>query len=307
MGTPEFAVPSIEILVKNNKNVALVVTQPDRPRGRGQKVTFSPVKEFAVENNIPVIQPEKIKSAECVEQLKMIEPDLFVTCAFGQFLTTAVLDIPKYGTVNVHGSLLPKYRGAAPIHWAIINGEQKTGVTTMLTVLKLDAGDILLKREIEISDDMTAGQLHDKMSVVGAELLLETIQQMEKGNITPIPQNEAEVTYAPRICRDTGEIVWSSSARTIHNLVRGTTPWPVAYAYLNGERMRICKTEVYDEEKVTENEPGTIIDTTKDGLLVQTGKGILKVFEVQCDNSRRMTVQEYICGHTLNQGDCFEL
>ncbi|NLK68760.1 MAG: methionyl-tRNA formyltransferase [Clostridiaceae bacterium] len=306
MGTPEFAVPSLEILVENNIDIAMVVTQPDRPRGRGHKVTFSPVKNCAIQNNIPVIQPEKIGSSECVEMLSELEPDLFVTCAFGQFLTREILDIPKYGTVNVHGSLLPKYRGAAPIQWAIINGEKKTGVTTMLTVLKLDAGDILLTKEIEIDDDMTAGHLHDKMSVVGAELLIETIQGLEKGDITPIPQNDVEATYAPRISRDTGKIVWGNSARAIHNLVRGTNPWPIAYAYLNNERMRICKTAVYDEEKLTGVEPGTIIETAKDGFLVQTGKGIIKVFEVQCDNSRRMTVQEYVCGHTLNQGDCFE-
>lgn len=306
MGTPEFAVPSLEILLNNNMDVVMVVTQPDKPKGRGYKVTYSPVKECALKNNIPVMQPEKIGSSEAVEQLKQLKPDLFVTCAFGQFLTSEVLEIPRLGTVNVHGSLLPKYRGAAPIQRAVINGEKKTGVTTMLTVLKMDAGDILLAKEIDIDNDMTAGQLHDKMSILGAELLLETIQRMEKGDIVPIPQNESEATYAPRIARETGKINWEAPATSIHNLVRGTNPWPGAYSYLKGERMRIWKTKVYDEEKTTGKEPGTIIEVSKDGFLVQAGKGVISVFEIQCDSGKRMTVEQYICGHELKPGDRFE-
>ena len=306
MGTPEFAVPSLEILVKNGMDVVMVVTQPDKPKGRGYKVTYTPVKECAQKHNIPVMQPEKIGSSDAVEQLKQLKPDLFVTCAFGQFLTSEVLGIPRFGTVNVHGSLLPKYRGAAPIQWAIINGEKKTGVTTMLTILKLDAGDILLSKEISIDDDMTAGQLHDKMSIIGAELLLETIQGLEKGIITPIPQNESEATYAPRIVRETGKINWEAQATAIHNLVRGTDPWPGAYSYLNGERMRIWKTKVLDEEKASGKEPGSIIDINKSYFLVQTGKGIIGVYEIQCDNGKRMTVEQYICGHELKPGDRFE-
>lgn len=306
MGTPDFAVPSLEILIKNSMDIVMVVTQPDKPRGRGHKVSYSPIKEYAVKNNIPVMQPEKIGNSESVEQLRQLQPDLFVTCAFGQFLTKDVLDIPKFGTVNVHGSLLPKYRGAAPIQWAVINGEEKTGVTTMLTVLKLDAGDILLTREIEIEDDMTAGKLHDKMSVTGAKLLLETIQGLESGSIIPKPQNEMEATYAPRIVRETGKIKWDNSARSIHNLVRGTNPWPGAYSYYQGKRMRIWNTTVYDDEKITGSEPGTIIGTSKENFLVQAGKGIISVLEVQCDNGKRMTVEQYICGHEVNSGDRFE-
>ncbi|NLM10689.1 MAG: methionyl-tRNA formyltransferase [Clostridiaceae bacterium] len=306
MGTPEFAVPSLEILLKNNMDVVMVVTQPDKPRGRGYKVSYSLVKECALKNNIPVMQPEKIGSSEAVEQLRQLEPDLFVTCAFGQFLNQDVLNIPRFGTVNVHGSLLPKYRGAAPIQWAIINGEKKTGVTTMLTVLKMDAGDILLTKEISIDDDMTAGQLHDKMSIIGAELLLETIHRLEEGNITPIPQEESEVSYAPRIVRETGKIKWEDTATSVHNLVRGTNPWPGAYSYLNGKRMRIWKTNVHDEEKTTGKEPGTIIEINKDGFSVQTGKGVINVCEIQCDNSKRMTVEQYICGHEVKLGDRFE-
>lgn len=306
MGTPEFAVPSLEILIENKLNVVMVVTQPDRPKGRGYKVSYSPVKECALKYNIPVMQPVKIGSSESVEQLKMLKPDLFITCAFGQLLTNDVLSIPKFGTVNVHGSLLPKYRGAAPIQWAIINGEKKTGVTTMLTVLKLDAGDILLSEEIGIDDDMTAGQLHDKMSVIGAELLLRTIREMEKGSINPIPQNDSEATYAPRIVRETGKINWQNSATSIHNLVRGTCPWPGAYSYLKGERIRIWKSKVQDADKISESEPGTIIGINKKEFLVQTGKGVISIFEIQCDSGKRMTVEQYICGHEVNLGDRFE-
>ncbi|AGC68340.1 methionyl-tRNA formyltransferase Fmt [Thermoclostridium stercorarium subsp. stercorarium DSM 8532] len=306
MGTPEFAVPSLEILINNGMDVVAVVTQPDKPRGRGYKVSFSPVKECALKYNIPVMQPEKIGSSDSVQQLKEMAPDLFVTCAFGQFLTQKVLDIPKYGTVNVHGSLLPKYRGAAPIQWAIINGEKTTGVTTMLTVLKMDAGDILLSREIPIDDDMTAGQLHDKMSIIGAELLLETIRRIEKGTITPIPQNEAEATYAPRIVRETGRINWDADATAIHNLVRGTDPWPGAYSYLNGKRMRIWKTKVRDAGLISGNKPGTIIEVGKSFITVQAGKGAVNVLEIQCDNGKRMTVEQYLCGHEIKPGDRFE-
>lgn len=306
MGTPEFAVPSLDILVKNGMDVVMVVTQPDKPKGRGYKVSYPPVKEYALKNNIPVMQPEKIGSSESVEQLKKLNPDLFVTCAFGQFLTQEVLDIPRYGTINVHGSLLPKYRGAAPIQWAIINGEEKTGVTTMLTALKLDAGDILMSREIPVDDDMTAGQLHDKMSVLGAKLLLETIHGLEQGTITPVPQNEAEATYAPRIVRETGKINWEASAVSVHNLVRGTDPWPGAYSYLGGRRIRIWKTKIRDKELISGKKPGTIIDVKRNFISVQTGKGVVDVFEIQYDGGKRMTVEQYLCGHEIKPGDCFE-
>lgn len=305
MGTPEFAVPSLEILVKNGYEVVLVVTQPDKPRGRGHHITFSPVKEYAVSHNLPVAQPEKIGDEQSVELLKSLQPDLFVTCAFGQFLPQRVLDIPKMGTVNVHGSLLPKYRGAAPIQWAIINGDKVTGITTMLTVLKMDAGDILLKREIELDDEITAGQLHDRMSLLGAETLLETLRGLEAGTITPVPQDESEVCYAQKITRETGNINWEKSAVEIHNLVRGTNPWPGAYSFFNGERMRVWKTRVLDDNKVTRELPGTILEVNREGFVVQTGKGILCVLEIQCDNAKRLTVDQYVCGHIVRVGDRF--
>jgi len=305
MGTPEFAVPSLDILVKNKMDVILAVTQPDKPKGRGHQVCCSAVKEYAAEKGIPVMQPEKIGDEDAVAQLKALEPDLFVTCAFGQLLTEKVLDIPKMGTVNVHGSLLPKYRGAAPIQWAIINGEKKTGITTMFTVLKLDAGDILLREEIGIDENMTAGQLHDKMSLLGAEVLLKTIHGLKAGTITPIPQEECDTCYAPRMTREAGEIKWNSTAGDIHNLVRGTNPWPGAYSWFKGHRMRIWKTRILDKEKITGQLPGTVLEISKDGFMVQAGKGILSVDEVQCDNAKRLTANQYICGHEVAAGDCF--
>ena len=305
MGTPEFAVPSLESLVNSKYEVVMVVTQPDKPKGRGYKVCCPPVKQFAMSKGLPVFQPEKIGEPSAVRKLAEKNPDLFVTCAFGQVETTDVLNIPKYGTVNVHASLLPKYRGAAPINWAIINGEKKTGITTMMTVLKMDAGDILLQEEIEINDDMTAGQLHDRMSVLGAELLIKTIRKIEEGTIERIPQNESEVTFASRITGMTGKIDWNSTARQIHNLVRGTNPWPGAFSFFKGERMRIWKTRILNETKTPELKPGTILEITKEGFTVQTGGGLILVSEIQCDNSKRLTTCQYVCGHCVNVGDCF--
>lgn len=305
MGTPEFAVPSLDVLVKNNYDVVMVVTQPDRPKGRGHRVCFAPVKEYALKKGIPVMQPVKIGDTETVEKLRKLNPDLLITCAFGQFLNSAVLNIPKRGTVNVHGSLLPKYRGAAPIQWAIIHGEKKTGITTMMTVLKLDAGDILLQEEMEIDDEMTAGQLHDRMSILGAKVLLETVRKIEADTLSPVPQNECETCYAPRMTRDLGRVDWSITAEEIHNLVRGTNPWPGAFSFFQGERMRIWKTRVLDREKITGSLPGTVMDINREGFVVQTGRGQLLISEIQCDNAKRLTVDQYICGHVVHVGDCF--
>lgn len=305
MGTPDFAVPSLDILVKNKYDVAMVITQPDKPKGRGHHVMCSPVKEYAVKCGLNVMQPKKIGDDDVINELQKLNADLFVTCAFGQLLTERVLAVPKQGTVNVHGSLLPKYRGAAPIQWAIINGEKKTGVTTMLTVLKLDAGDILLKEEIEIDDEMTAGQLHDRMSLLGAELLLKTIQGIEDGTIVPKPQPECDACYAPRMTKEVGEIKWDATAREIHNLVRGTNPWPGAYSYIGDERMKVWKTRVMDEDRITGKKPGSVLEITREGFLVQTGKGTILITEVQCDNAKKLTAYQYICGHAVKVGDCF--
>jgi len=302
MGTPEFAVPSLEMLVKEGYDLAAVVTQPDKPKGRGNKLAFPPVKEKALEYGVQVLQPSKIKTPEFVETLKEIHPDLLVTVAYGKILSKEILDVPPLGCINVHGSLLPKYRGAAPIHWAIINGESVTGITTMYTDIGMDTGDMLLKAEIEITDDMTAGELHDRLSVLGAEVLKKTLEKLKNGTLERIPQSEKDATYAPMIKKDLGCINWSKSSREIHNLVRGTNPWPGAYTFYKGDRMRVWKTEVI--EGVSSGiRPGTISEVSKEGMTVACGTGLLRIQELQFDSCRRMCVSEYICGHRIDEGE----
>ncbi len=300
MGTPDFAVPSLKALVENQYNVICVVTQKDRPKGRGYKLVPPPVKEYALEQGIMVLQPERLsREPETIEKIRELNPDLVVTCAFGQILPDSLLAIPRYGTINVHGSLLPKYRGAAPIQWAVINGETKTGITTMLTDSGLDTGDMLLKSEIEIPEDMTAGELHDRMSLLGAETLIQTIKKLEEGTLNPVPQDEGQATLAPRITKETGKIDWSSHARDIHNLVRGTTPWPGAYTFIEGKRVRIWRSAVLDLAGDTGDQafPGTITGLDQESMRISTGKGVLEVFEIQVESGKRMTPYQYALGH----------
>jgi len=309
MGTPEFAVPSLDILVKEGYDVAAVVTQPDKPKGRGKKLAAPPVKEYALEKGIRVLQPEKVRTPEFVDELRSINPDLLVTVAYGKILPADVLDIPMFGCINVHGSLLPKYRGAAPINWAIINGDRVTGITTMYTDIGMDTGDMLLKSEIEITDDMTAGELHDKLAILGAKVLKDTLTELQNGTLKRIPQSNEEATYAPMIQKDIGKIDWTKPAREIHNLVRGTNPWPGAFSSYKGERIRIWKTRYSHDENnaATQNgicradKPGTIFQIEKDRLRVVTGYGILDILEIQFDNGRKMGIQE--CWHNMNEGE----
>ncbi|MFZ5988188.1 MAG: methionyl-tRNA formyltransferase [Bacillota bacterium] len=302
MGTPEFALPSLDMLVNEGYDVAAVITQPDKPKGRGKKVAMPPVKEYADQKEITVLQPAKVKTKEFVEALKEIKPDLLVTAAYGKILPMDVLDIPPLGCINVHGSLLPKYRGAAPVHWAIINGEKVTGITTMYTDIGMDTGDILLKGEIEITEDMTAGELHDKLAVLGAVVLKETLRKLEEGTLERIPQAEEEATYAPIISKDVGLIDWSKSAREVHNLVRGTNPWPGAFTYYQGDAMKVWMTSVVNEKKHG-YKPGTICEVGKDGLIVACGTGVVDIKEVQFESCRRMCIGDYICGHRMDEGE----
>ncbi len=301
MGTPDFAVPSLDILVKSGYEVAAVVTQPDKPKGRGNKLTPPPVKEYALNNNIPVLQPEKVKTGTFAQQLREIAPDLLVTVAYGRILPQEVLDIPPYGCVNVHGSLLPKYRGAAPIQWSVINGDSITGITTMYTDIGMDTGDMLLKREVEIGINETAGELHDKLSIIGAEVLLETLKELEKRTLVRIPQPAYEATYVTMISKETGRIDWSKTMEQIHNLVRGTDPWPGAYTFYKGERMRVWKTEYSNIEKASK--PGEIIEVKKEGILVGTGKGNIMLKEIQFDSGKRLKVEQYLAGHSIDKGE----
>jgi len=305
MGTPEFAVPSLNMLIEEGYDIAAVVTQPDKPKGRGNKITAPPVAEIARSKGIMVMQPVKIKTGEFAEDLKKLNADLFITVAYGRILPKEVLDIPKYGCINVHGSLLPKYRGAAPIQRAIINGETVTGITTMYTDVGMDTGDMLLKEEIEIPEDMTFGELHDKLAILGASVLKKTLEKLKDGSLTRTPQNHEEATYAPIIEKETGKIDWSQSTRSINNLIRGTNPWPVAYCFYENKKMKIWKASIADECNIIDK-PGKILYVGKDGIKVACGKGILDIKEIQFESSRRMTVGEYICGHKIETGGFFE-
>ena len=289
MGTPDFAVPSLEAL-----------TQPDRPKGRGKKMAFSPVKEVAIRHDIKVFQPEKLKDdREAIEYLKDLKPDFIIVVAFGQILTKEVLDIPKYGCINLHASLLPMYRGAAPLNWVVINGERKSGNTTMLMDVGLDTGDMLLKDEVEITENMTAGELHDILMVRGGNLLIETIEGVANGTIKGIKQ-EGETCYAKMLSKNTGKISWDKSAIEIHNLIRGLNPWPIAHTTYKGDNMKIYESEVLNEN--SNKEPGTILNVNKTGMKVSCNEGVLLVKRVQFPNGKPLTIEQYINGKDIEVG-----
>lgn len=302
MGTPDFSIPSLRMLKDEKWNLVAIVTQPDRPRNRGKKIVYSPVKQFAIENNIELLQPNKMKDEDFINRLKELKPCLFITAAFGRILTKEILDIPKYGCINVHASLLPKYRGAAPIHRALINGEKETGVTTMMTDIGLDTGDILIKGKVEITETITVGELHDKLAQLGANILKETIDKLDSGQLNPIKQINEDATYAQIIDKNLGCINWDDTSENICNLVRGTSPWPGAYTKYKGDKMKIWKVEKYNDS-IKKSEPGVICDVDKDGILVSTKDGVVRIREVQFSSCRRMCVSEYICGHKIDKGE----
>lgn len=303
MGTPEFAVPSLDMLVREGYDVAAVVTQPDKPKGRGNKLTPPPVKVYAQEHGIPVLQPVKVRTPEYAEQLRRLEPELMVTAAYGRILTKEVLDIPPLGTINVHGSLLPRYRGAAPIQWAIINGDRVTGITTMFTDVGMDTGDMLLKKEVEIPDTMTCGELYGIMADVGAQVLKETLEQLKAGTLIRAPQPHDQATPAPMVEKEIGRIDWSRDARTVHNLVRGTDPWPGAFTFYEGERVRIWKT-IKGEQDFSGKIPGTICSVNGEGITVACGSGTVIIKEVQVDSGKRIAATNlYIRGKRINEGE----
>ena len=303
MGTPDFAVPCLKTLNENYEVIA-VITQPDRPKGRGQKLTPSPIKEYALEHNLTVLQPEKIKTSETEEQLKKLAPDLIVVVAFGQILSKAILDIPQLGCINVHASLLPKYRGAAPIHWSIINGETKTGITTIYMDVGLDTGDMILKEEVSISAKMNTGELHDTLMNIGAKTLLQTIKQIAEGSVVRNKQNDAKASYAPLLTKELERINWLLPAQEIYNLVRGLNPWPVAFSIFKGKKLKIWQTKVIDN--VTIGEIGTVLSLTETGFTVQTGKGILEILELQPESKRKMTAKDFVCGNQIAINDKLE-
>lgn len=301
MGTPDFAVPCLKVLLSKNYDLAGVVTQPDRAKGRGKKLAPPPVKVLAEEAGIPVYQPEKIKTKEFTEVLKSIKPDVIVVVAFGQVLSQEILDIPPLGCINVHASLLPKYRGAAPINWCIINGESKTGITTMYMDKGLDTGDMLLKKEIEIGENETAGELHDRLMELGAAALSETLELLEKGELVRTPQNGGEATYAPIMTKSLGRIDWSKSAVEVRNLIRGTYPWPGAFSAYCGRIFKIMSAEVCDAD-VKHDNYGCITRVEKESIVVSCGTGSLRIKELQFENEKRMSAEAYLRGHEIKAG-----
>lgn len=294
MGTPEFSVPCLAMLHRSC-DVAAVVTQPDKPRGRGQKLQPSPVKAFAVQAGIPVYQPAKVKEDSFVEKLQGLAPDLIVVVAFGQILSERILNIPAYGCINVHASLLPRYRGAAPMQWCLIHGEAKTGVTTMLMDAGLDTGDMLRKREFPIGEDTTLSEVHDGLMNLGAEVLAETLEALSEGTLVRIPQVGAS-NYAPMLDKETGHIDWQASAKAIHDLVRGLDAWPGAYTFLGNKKYKIWRTKRTGRK--TTAAPGTILRADrKSGLSVAAGDEELEILELQAPGKKRMTASEYLNGH----------
>ncbi len=302
MGTPDFAVGTLQALLKSEHEVVAVVTQPDKPKGRGKAMQFTPVKEVAVEAGIPVLQPKKVREESVVEELRTYAPDVIVVVAFGQLIPKSILEMPKYGCVNVHASLLPKYRGAAPIQWAVIDGEEKSGVTTMQMDEGLDTGDMLLTEEVVLDPEETGGSLFDKLSQVGAQLLLKTLKALEEGTVTPRKQPEESTTaYAAMLNKKMGEIDWNQSAMQIERLVRGLNPWPSAYTHLNGKTLKIWKAVVQPSEGQT-TEPGTVILMDKKHFGVQTGDGMLEILELQLEGKKRMEADAFLRGYQLEDG-----
>lgn len=300
MGTPEISVGTLKRIIADGHELLAVVTQPDRPRGRGKKMMMSPVKEVALENNIEVLQPQKASDPEFIEKLKELNPELIVVVAYGQILRKNLLEIPKKGCVNVHVSLLPKLRGAAPINWTIINGDSKTGVTTMFMDEGLDTGDIIMSKEFKLDDEITAGELHDWMMVEGAELLSQTVKAIESGNYTRTKQDDEESTYAPMMDKNLGHIDFSKSAQEIHNLVRGTIPWPGAWCESDYGKIKIWKTKVIKREH--SQEKGKVLKVDKEGIEVACGKDILLIVDIQMPNKKRMPVSEFIKGNSIEEG-----
>ena len=300
MGTPAFAVPTLSALVMAGHSVELVITQPDRPVGRKQTLTPPPVKVRSAELGLPVFQPRRVKAADSFEKLQGIDPDVIVVVGYGQIIPQKILDLPRHGCINVHASLLPKYRGAAPINWAVANGETKTGITTMKLVFKLDAGDMLLKRETPIGPEETAEGLFERMAPMGAELLIETLAGLEAGSIVPQPQNEEEATFAPILKREDGEIDWHLAAGRIHDRLRGFTPWPGIYTYFRGRRLQIHKAQAIEEAG---QGPGCI-STQDSGLRVGCGESSsLAVGEVQPEGKKRMAVSDFVRGYRPEEGE----
>lgn len=299
MGTPDFAVGTLKKLIESRHEVLAVVTQPDKPKGRGKAMQFPPVKEVAVEVGITVYQPKRVREPEFLETLKELSPDVVVVVAFGQIIPQAVLDVPKLGCLNVHGSLLPKYRGAAPIQWAVIDGERESGVTIMRMDAGLDTGDMITTRVVKLEEKETGGSLFDKLSQAGADLLTETLDKLEAGEVSYEKQPaESSTDYARMLKKEDGQIDWNKSAAELERLIRGLNPWPSAYTHLDGKTLKIWMADVKDVN--SGSEPGTVVEVTKNTVKVQTGDGVLSLLEVQLEGKKKMPVDAFLRGCQLD-------
>ena len=303
MGTPDFSVGTLEEIIKAGHEVVLVVSQPDKAVGRSKALKYTPVKECAIAHGIEVYQPERVRDSACIEYLKSFHADIMIVVAFGQIIPKAVLDMPKYGCVNVHASLLPKYRGAAPIQWAVINGDPYTGVSTQRMDEGVDTGDIILEEKVEIRPDETGGSLFDRLAEVGAELCVKTIEAIENGTADYTPQDKSKATHTAMIHKELGSIDWTKSAKEIECLSRGLNPWPSAYTRLDGKTLKIWRANVLPDEKKAA--PGCIIKAEKGSFLVQTGDGVLELLEVQLEGKKRMTTDAFLNGYTVEEGTYF--
>ena len=316
MGTPEFAVLPLEKLAACGYEILAVVTQPDKQKGRGKVTSMSAVKEWAIAHGIEVFQPIKVRSQENVNQLRQYNADLFVVAAFGQILSKEILSIPKYGCINIHASLLPKYRGAAPIQWSIIDGEKQTGVTIMQMDEGIDTGDMLDQVVVEMDSTETAQTLHDKLSVAGADLIIKVLSNLENGGIQPIKQNNEQSCYAKMLDKTMGNIDWNQSSHSIECLVRGLNPWPSAYSYLDGKQIKIWEAKAIPEIELTsgllattvetEKKAGCVLQVMKDKLIIQCGEGVLEVTKIQTPGKKMMSVREYLAGNKLEQNTVFK-
>ena len=298
MGTPDFAAASLEALIDSRHEIQAVVTQPDKPKGRKGELTPSPVKVVAEEKGIKVYQPLKVRDEEFVKTLRAYNPDVIVVVAFGQIIPLSILQMPKFGCVNIHGSLLPKYRGAAPIQWAVLDGEKETGITTILMDEGIDTGDILLKKTIQIDTDETSGSLFDKLMALGAETILETLDELEKGNLTPTKQGESPTAYAKMLTKAMGLIDFTKSAKELDCFVRGMDPWPSAYTLLSGKTLKLWKVRAVEKS----GKAGSVIEIGKESFTIACGEGAIEVLEVQLEGKKRMSAGDFLKGSTLNKG-----
>ena len=298
MGTPDFAAASLEALIASRHEIQAVVTQPDKPKGRKGELTPSPVKVVAEGKGIKVYQPLKVRDEEFVETLRAYNPDVIVVVAFGQIIPLSILKMPKFGCVNIHGSLLPKYRGAAPIQWAVLDGEKETGITTILMDEGIDTGDILLKKTIKIDTDETSGSLFDKLMALGAETILETLDELEKGSLTPIKQGESPTAYAKMLTKAMGLIDFTRPAKELDCFVRGMDPWPSAYTRLSGKTLKLWKVRAVEGS----GKAGSVIGIGKESFIVACGEGAIEVLEVQLEGKKRMSAGDFLKGSTLNIG-----